>query len=230
MIEFLFVIIQVMIIDGILSIDNAAALAGIVVSLPKTKEHLHPRWLRKFGNDQRTVALKAGILGAFVGRGLMILLAGVIIANPWLRLPAALYLLYLVGTHFFNWKKWEPEFKGINTFWKTVVMVEIADLAFSIDNVVAVVAISQQIWIVILGVSLSIILMRFAAGIFVKLIEWYPQLEHCAFLLILAIAIELLLKFFGISISSILQFEISMAILGGFLVAKFLAMWEQRKQ
>ena len=207
------VIIQIIILDGILSIDNAAALAGIANTLPKRAKS-PIKWL---GKTQREAALKAGIFGAYAGRGLMLLLATFIIANPWLQLLGALYLLYLVGTHFFGWAKWEPKFNGVSTFWMTVILIEIADLAFSIDNVVAVVALSQNLWLVIGGVFLSIIMIRFAATVFMKLIKWEPFLENAAFVLIGAIAIELILKYFHFEISELLQFAISVAIIIGFI-------------
>lgn len=212
--EILFIIIQVILLDGILSIDNAAAIAAIASTLPK---------------KQQSIALRAGILGAYVGRGLMLLLIGFLIANPWVRLLGAGYLLYLVGSHFFSWKKWEPEFKGVNTFWRTVIMIEIADLAFSIDNVVAVVALSSHIWIIILGVCLSILFMRFAANIFLKLLTWEPLLEHAAYILILAIAVELILKYFGVEINDYLQFGVSIFIILAFIIYGKIIRRKERK-
>lgn len=214
MFNIIFVILQVILLDVLLSIDNAIALAAIAETLPKQQfAPIFRQFLPVVGWYQQVAALRLGILGAYVGRGLMLLLAGLILAVPVLKLFGAAYLLYLVGSHFFNWKKWEPEFKGISTFWKTVILIEIADLAFSLDNVAAVVAISSNIWLIILGVFISIVFMRFAAQIFMKLIEIEPLLEHAAFVLILAIAVELILKFFGINISELLQFSISMIIL-----------------
>ncbi len=192
------VIAQVILLDGILSIDNIAALSSLAFKLPR---------------KQRNKALRAGIIGAYVGRGVMLLLLGWLLQNPWTKLLASGYLLYLVGSHFFGWKKWEPEFKGVNTFWRTVIMIEIADLAFSIDNVAAVVALSSNIWLIIVGVCISIFFMRFAAQLFMKLIEWEPLLEHAAYILILAIALELAGSFVGIYITQVNQFLISLAII-----------------
>lgn len=197
--EILIIVIQVIIIDGILSIDNSMALAGIAATLPPQQQHS---------------ALRAGILGAYVFRGLMLFLAGLLLTFPYLQLIASGYLLYLVGTHFFKFPQLDFNFKGFSTFWKTVVMIEIADLAFSLDNVAAVVALSNQIWILILGGCISIFIMRFAAQLFIKLIGWEPLLEDAAFILILAIALELISKFFGYPVSSYIQFSISLLILG----------------
>ena len=74
-----------------------------------------------------------------------------------------------------------------------VLTVELADLAFSLDNVVAAVSLSEEYWVVLLGVAIGILLMRFAATIFGRLIAWEPNLETAAYLLILAISVELIL-------------------------------------
>lgn len=217
--EFLFIILQIILLDGILSIDNAAALAAISNKLPNKPAPL-PRWLSFLGGQQPEVALKVGIFGAYVGRGLMLLIVSFIISYPILKLVGALYLLYLVWGYFFNLDSDDGESKfskGAGNFWKTVVLIELADLAFSIDNVVAVVALSEHIWIIIFGVCISILIMRFAAQLFIKLIRWEPLLESAAYILILAIAIELILKYFGVEITETLQFTISMAIILGFI-------------
>jgi tellurite resistance protein TerC len=201
--ENILIIIQVIILDGILSIDNAAALAALAKTLPK---------------KQQGIALRAGILGAYIGRGLMLFIVGWLLANSWVKLLGAGYLLYLCGTHFLSWPPlFNFNFKGLNNFWKTVIMIEIADLAFSLDNVAAVVALSSHIWIIIIGVCISILIMRFAANIFIKLINFEPLLEHAAFVLIGAIAIELILKFFNFDINSVVQFCISIGIIVGFI-------------
>jgi len=214
------IIFQVIILDGILSIDNAAALAAIADELPaKDKTPMSPFWRKIFGQTQRVAVLKTGILGAYLGRGIMLLLAGFIIYYGWLKLIAAAYLLYLCGVHFFNWKPlFDFNFKSLSTFWKTVIMIEIADLAFSLDNVAAVVALSSNIVLVVIGVFISIIIMRLAAQLFMKLIEFEPTLEHAAFTLIAAIAIELIFKTFGMAIPELLQFAVSVAIMAGFII------------
>lgn len=218
MINILFIVIQVIILDSILSVDNAIALAAIAETLPKNQNSPIPSWLKWLGGKQRQAALKVGILGAYVGRGLMLLFVGVLLLFPILKIIAALYLLYLVGVHFIGFPPlFNFNFKGLSTFWKTVIMIEIGDLAFSLDNIAAVVSISSNIWLVILGVFISIILMRFAAQLFMKLIDWEPQLENAAFVLIFAIAIELILKTVGVHISDLTQFLISLSILAVFI-------------
>jgi tellurite resistance protein TerC len=89
------------------------------------------------------------------------------------------------------------------------------DLAFSLDNVVAAVSLSKKLWVVILGVFIGILVMRFAAGLFSYVVEKAPILKTAAYILVLNIGIELLLEDlahiefsdwarFGISIATIL--------------------------
>jgi tellurite resistance protein TerC len=75
-----------------------------------------------------------------------------------------------------------------------VLMVELMDLVFSIDNVVAAVSLSDKLWVVMIGVAIGILTMRFAAGIFSYLVEHEPVLYKAAYILVLNIGIELLLE------------------------------------
>jgi tellurite resistance protein TerC len=157
---------------------------------------------RVFGG-QRAAALKVGLLGAYVGRGIMLLLAAIVISNPWLRLIGAAYLFKLSVEHLAA--DYQEEFdediiqsgKG-KGFWGVVLTVELADLAFSLDNVVAAVALSNHILIVMLGVALGILTMRFAAQVFTVLIEREPVLITAAYILVLNISQELLIEEIGL--------------------------------
>lgn len=207
------IIIQLIFLEGILSLDNAAVLGAMVAPLPDDQPIPWPSWLTGIGHrldhmlgTQRDAALKVGLLGAYVGRGLMLALAQVVVQNPWLRLVGGLYLLYLalnylaeLGHESQHAQDDTPRATVNAGFWSVVLSVELADLAFSLDNVVAAVSLSQDYWIVLLGVAIGILLMRFAASIFSRLIDWEPNLEIAAYLLILAISVELILDdLFGI--------------------------------
>lgn len=213
-----FIVIQLIFLEGILSLDNAAVLGAMVAPLPKDQPIPWPAWLAPLGHRldaalgmQRDAALKVGLLGAYIGRGIMLALATVVIQNPWLRVIGGLYLLYLalsyLGELGRNGQGVGDEHGHRGTtggFWSVVLAVELADLAFSLDNVVAAVSLSNEYWVVLLGVALGILLMRFAAQIFSRMIAWEPNLQTAAYLLILAIAVELLLDdLFGIHFATL---------------------------
>ncbi len=222
------IIIQLIFLEGILSIDNAAVLGAMVAHLPHDEPIPWPRslrflsrWSQRTLGYQREAALKVGLLGAYIGRGLMLALASIIIHVPWLRIIGAAYLVYLAIHHFaelYHAHRAEtgqeelPRVRG--GFWSTVLAIELADLAFSIDNVIAAVALSDEFWVVMLGVAIGILVMRFAATIFTRMIMWEPALQTGAFLLLMAIGAELLAEeVWHIHIEEMTQFAISAGIL-----------------
>jgi tellurite resistance protein TerC len=222
------VIVQLIFLEGVLSLDNAAVLGAMVRPLPSDKPVPWPRLLRWPGRrinrllgPQRGAALRVGLLGAYIGQSAMLALARYVMENPWLRLVGALYLLYLAINYLGDLKHEESGDHQARarspvkkSFWAVVLAIEFTDLAFSLDNVVAAVALSDQYWVVLLGVMLAILMIRFAAGIFSRLIDWEPALQHSAYLLILAIGVELILADqFGIDIGEFTQFGISLGIL-----------------
>ena len=188
------VIGNLIIIESLLSVDNAAVLATMVMDLP---EH------------QRNRALKYGIWGAYFFRGLAMLFAAFLIKIWWLKPLGGIYLLYLV---FDYWKGKQTVEKDddvldkqsnwlyratvgtFGSFWATVALVELMDMAFSIDNVFAAVAFTPNIILVCTGVFIGILAMRFIAQWFVRLMSKFHFLETCAFLVIAILGLKLLLS------------------------------------
>jgi tellurite resistance protein TerC len=223
------IIVQLIFLEGILSIDNAAVLGAMVRPLPSDQPIPWPIWLQpiavpmdRFLGHQRQAALKVGLLGAYAGRALMLVLAAFVVQNPWLRVIGALYLLRLALSelgamrhgHHHEEEAAVGGVKQVRGFWGVVVAVELADLAFSLDNVVAAVGLSEDLRIVLLGVGIGIVTMRFAAQIFTRMISWEPALEVAAYLLVLAISVELLLDtLLHVHLGEIAQFSISAGIL-----------------
>lgn len=187
------IIFNLIIIESLLSVDNAAVLATMVMDLPQ---------------HQRARALRYGILGAYIFRGLCLIFAAYLIQIWWLKPLGGLYLLYL-AYDFFHTKatpqteddtlnkeeKWFYRFTlgWMGPFWATVVAVEIMDLAFSLDNVFAAVAFTDNIYLICIGVFIGILAMRFVAQWFVRLLERHPYLEYSAFIVIGLLGMKLFL-------------------------------------
>ena len=172
LIEALPVIVSLIIIEGLLSVDNALAIAAMANHLPSRQKYL---------------ALKFGIIGAYFFRGLCLAFAAWIIENPWLKICGAAYLVYLMCDHFHgseDTKSAEPSKIAQRGFFGTIVAIEIMDLSLSVDNVVAAVAMSPKLWVVCTGVFIGILALRFVAGACIRLIEKFPILEHTAFILV----------------------------------------------
>jgi len=218
----IYILIQVVFLEGILSIDNAAVLGAMVSVLPKQDMVPWPGPLKSLGppvhrllGGQRSAALKVGLLGAYVGRGLMLVLANFVIHNPYLKILGAVYLIRLAFENLGEAEYGEEDqvrakrMEG-KRFWNVVIAVEFADLAFSLDNVVAVVALSNNLPIVMFGVFIGIVAMRFAASIFTWMVLREPILKPAAYLVVFNIGAELLIdEFLGIKIGGGLKFVIS---------------------
>jgi len=186
----LLVILNLIVIESLLSVDNAAVLATMVMDLPR---------------EQRDKALKYGIIGAYVFRGICLFLAAWLVKIWWLKPLGGLYLLYLAFDYFKSKGKGEEEDEVdkskswiyrstvgvIGTFWATVALVEVMDLAFSIDNVFAAVAFTDNIYLIYIGVFIGILAMRFVAQAFVKLMEKFTFLETIAFIVIGVLGVKL---------------------------------------
>lgn len=180
------------ILEGLLSADNALVLAVMVKHLPE---------------KQRRKALFYGLLGAYIFRFIAIGIGVFLIELWWVKILGAGYLAWLSIKYFIDKKREadaeEDEVEGINqkgllirlfgTFWGTVVAVELMDIAFSVDSVLAAFGVSQQVWVLLLGGMLGVLMMRGIAGVFLKLIDRVPELETSAYILILIISAKMLL-------------------------------------
>ncbi len=201
-----FTFIAVAVIDSLLSVDNALVLAVVVERLPQ---------------PQRVKALRYGILGTYVMRGASILFAELLIGFWQLKLIGGAYLLWLALSNLYTRSESDKSIKrprSTRGLWATVVLVEWLDFTFSLDNILATVAISRETWIVIAGVCVSIVAMRFVAGIFLRWLERLPTLRTTAYLLVLFIGAKLSASALGYDIGEIETFLVLASIFFGSLV------------
>lgn len=172
-------------LEALLSADNALVLAILVRHLPK---------------ELQKKALLYGLGGAFALRTAAILLAAFIINFWWLQLLGALYLLYLPIKHFASHAGDDDNSKRKPMgFWATVVYLNLVDTAFALDSVIVAVAVvdtvrhEDKLWVVIAGAIFGIVLLRFAASFFIGLLERFPALDHVAYALVGWAGVKLLL-------------------------------------
>lgn len=221
----LIIVLQLIFLEGILSIDNAAVIGALVSPLSEHEAIPWPEPLKRIGawlhpvlGNQRMAALRVGLLGAYIGRGLMLFLTSFLIHNSWIKLFGAVYLIHLALDNLEDMTggggEEDGDVKPIKTqsFWATVFTVELMDLIFSIDNVVAAVSLSDKLWVVMLGVGIGILTMRFAAGIFSYAVTREPILKQAAYILVFNIGVELILdQLWHIEISDFMRFGVSAA-------------------
>ena len=169
------VVLSLIVIEGLLSVDNALAIAAMA---------------RHLDEKERQMAMNIGYIGAYGFRIVALLVATWIIANHWVMLLGALYLIWLMCAHFVGQKdQEEDEGEAVNvhhrTFGATILMIALMDLSLSVDNVVAAIALSpKDLWPVYVGVTIGIIALRLIANVAIKMIEKHPVLEHTAFILV----------------------------------------------
>ncbi len=250
-------------LEGVLSIDNALVLGLLARRVPK---HLQKR------------ALTYGLVGAFVFRILAVATASFLLRWRIVKLLGGAYLIYIAVKHlFFESQETQDEVLSLDdagepqlllpsgapispeqelveiqervpiplpdellqpappstpsgatsaafpaalgsaspaagsktpsmgNFWTTVAVIELTDIAFAVDSILAAIALvgsapeghpedapHPKLWVVIAGGVIGLMLMRVAAALFIRLLEKFPRFEIAAYLLVIVIGLKLL--------------------------------------
>jgi YkoY family integral membrane protein len=230
----LIVVGLLVVLEGVLSIDNALVLGLLAKRLPR---------------HQQSRALTYGLVGAFVFRFVAIATAAWLLHWRIVKLLGGAYLIWVAAKHFFFEHKEKVEEKitvapngtptlvradtgtelsdedisleieerspvplgyervsplasaALAAFWPTVFVIEMTDIAFAVDSIVAAIGVvgppppqaprHPKLWVVIVGGFLGVVLMRFAAVIFIRLLERFPRFETAAYLLVIVIGAKL---------------------------------------
>ncbi|MBV7504677.1 TerC family protein [Bacillus sp. sid0103] len=200
LLEYGWVLLILVALEGLLAADNALVLAIMVKQLP---------------DEKRKKALFYGLAGAFVFRFLSLFVISFLVDVWQVQAIGALYLLFMAGNHIFRKvvihgktdEKEEKEGSKPSNFWVTVLKVEIADIAFAVDSILAAVAMAVALpntplpniggldggkfLVIFAGGIIGLIIMRFAANQFVKLLEKRPGLEIAAFTIVGWVGVKL---------------------------------------
>lgn len=195
------IILSLVLIECLLSVDNAIVLAAQTQKLPTKKE--------------QEKSLFYGLWGAYLFRFLLIGVGTFLIKFWWIKVIGAGYLLYLSINHF--WKMahshsdkhhLKKRKRLLPLFWSVVVSIELMDIVFSIDSILASLAISPNPVIVLIGGMIGILCMRGIAEVIMQLMKKIPELEVMAYALIALIAVKLFISIPAIDI------EIPAAVFG----------------
>ncbi|ADI63946.1 TerC family protein [Trichormus azollae] len=175
------VLLILVFLEAVLSADNAIALAAIAQGLEdKTLERQ---------------ALNIGLVFAYVLR-ITLLLTATWVQKFWqFELLGAAYLLWLVFQHF-SQEEEENHHHGprFNSLWQAIPVIAFTDLAFSLDSVTTAIAVSQEWWLVITGTTIGIVALRFMAGLFIRWLDEYENLEDAGYITVAFVGLRLLLK------------------------------------
>lgn len=195
------IILTLIIMECLLSVDNAVVLAAQTQVLPTKSE--------------KEKSLIYGLWGAYLFRFIVIGIGTYLIDFWEIKLAGSIYLFYLSFKFFYDQRhpkqaaehekekeeREEARHKGkkkkkkhvLSLFWRTVISIESMDIVFSIDSVLAALAISDNPVVVLIGGMIGILCMRGVAEIIIKLMDIIPELQPMAYVLIAIIALKLLL-------------------------------------
>jgi len=177
------VLLILVLLEAVLSADNAIALAAIAQGLEDKKVERQ--------------ALNLGLVVAYVLR-ITLILTATWVQNLWqFELLGAVYLLWLVFQHFSSQETdeakqhHEPRFKSL---WQAIPVIAFTDLAFSLDSVTTAIAVSQERWLVLTGATIGIITLRFMAELFIRWLDEFENLEDAGYMTVALVGLRLLLK------------------------------------
>ncbi|RMC51933.1 TerC family protein [Lactobacillus sp. ESL0228] len=193
------IILTLILMECLLSVDNAVVLAAQTKALPDKK--------------QQEKSLIYGMWGAYIFRFIVIGI-GTYLINFWeIKLAGSIYLFYLSFKFFYDQHhKLKTQQKEqtkkddflvhkkksgkhiLSLFWRTVISIEAMDIVFSIDSVLAALAVSSNPVVVLIGGMIGILCMRGVAEVIIKLMDIIPELQPMAYLLIGIIALKLFLS------------------------------------
>lgn len=201
LLEYAWVLLVLILLEGLLSADNAVVMAVMVRHLPRV---------------QQKKALFYGLLGAFVFRFVALFLITTLVKYWWIQALGAAYLLFMSAKSLYDLYHESSETaedllekpRKKSGFWMTVLKVELADIAFALDSMLAAVALAVtlpalgnfeigginggQFAVIFIGGIIGLILIRFAARKFIVLLEKYPKLEVAAYLIVGWVGVKLL--------------------------------------
>lgn len=209
------------VLEGLLSADNALVVAVMILGLPRRQQKL---------------ALRYGLLGAFAFRIIATLLAIYLIRLAWVKLLGGLYLVYLTYQHFFRSGDAEQRSKprpakswlGLPALWGTIVKVELVNIAFSVDSILVAVAISPKKWVVLTGGLLGIVAMRVVISQLLAIVRRYPTLVDGAFVIIALVGTKLLLEY--ADAMHWIHFEVPKWVSLGLIAVTFLIAYVQARR
>jgi YkoY family integral membrane protein len=212
------IVVALLLLEAVLSFDNAAILAAMVRKLPM---------------KDRKKALLYGLVGAYALRFAAILLASFLIANPILKVLGGGYLLFIGLKHFYGMVRHKPhdhkehDLKtgfltrlGIPALVAVIIQIELVDLAFAIDQVIVAVAFTPKIWLIVTASFIGILFLRLAAALIARVMDWLPLLEHMAYVAVTYVGVKLILLYpmpflndgHGVHIPTAISISITLAL------------------
>jgi YjbE family integral membrane protein len=154
--------LEIIVINILLSGDNAVVIALACRNLPKA---------------QRTLGIFYGVIGAIVLRIILTFFAVRLLALPWLQLAGAALLLWIGIKLITDDDTGDGEVVGSDRLLSAFKTIIVADLVMSIDNVIGVAGAAKgSLVLLIFGLVISMPLVVVGSQVIIKLIERFPWL------------------------------------------------------
>ncbi|ERN42001.1 integral membrane protein, YkoY family [Rubidibacter lacunae KORDI 51-2] len=175
-------LLVLILMEAVLSADNAIALAAIA-------QGLHSR-------EQQRRALNIGLVVAYTLRVTLILTAAWVVRFWQFELLGAAYLLWLVFDFFASEEDDKHRHHGhqFANVWQAVPAIALADLAFSLDSVTTAIALSDRVWLVLTGGLIGVVALRFLAGLFIRWLDEFENLETAGYITVGFVGLRLLAR------------------------------------
>jgi YkoY family integral membrane protein len=193
LLEYGWVLLILILLEGLLSADNALVLAIMAKHLPA---------------EQQKKAINIGLMLAFIFRIGAIFIISFLFHVWWIQAIGAAYLIFIALKHLLK-KDHGDRNKAGKSYRATVAQIALADIAFAVDSILAAVALvialpgtpmgeiggmdGTQFIVILIGAIAGLIVIRFAAGFFVKILTQRPTLETAAMLLVGWVGVKLLM-------------------------------------
>jgi YjbE family integral membrane protein len=157
--EFVWLFLQIMLINIVLSGDNAVVIAMASKNLPA---------------DQRRQAIWWGAAGAIGLRLVLTLVAVIVLGVPYIQAAGSLLLLYIAIKLLIDDES-HANVREASSLPKAIWTIIVADFVMSLDNVLAIAATAKNdLLVIILGIGLSVPIIIWGSTLVMKLLQKFP--------------------------------------------------------
>lgn len=161
--EFLVALASIMMVNIVLSGDNAVVIAMASRCLPQKQQKMAILW---------------GSAGAIGLRVILTLVAVVLLQIPYVQFIGGILLVWIAAKLLME-DKGEEDIEAGTSFVAAVKTIIIADLVMSLDNTLAIAAVAKGDYLLLgLGLALSIPLIIFGSQIIIKLMDKFPIIVY----------------------------------------------------
>jgi YjbE family integral membrane protein len=155
-------VLQIIFINILLSGDNAVVIAMACRGLPA---------------EQRRWGIVAGAGAAVVLRVIFVGVVAELMLLPYLKLVGGLALLVIAAKLIVPDDADKDEIQAAAHVWRAVMIIVVADIVMSLDNVIAIAAIAQgNLLLLVIGLAVSIPLIMAGAALITVLLDRFPIL------------------------------------------------------